>query len=91
MSGSFFSALKNEWLSRFTFTTRAEVQRQVVRYTERFYNHRCMHAGLGYYPHQEAEDLYLTQQAAAWLTRPDAVRNLQGPPGSAGGSNSAGQ
>lgn len=65
LAESFFAALKNEWLSRFTFTTRAKARRQVVRYVEGFYNHRRLHSGLGYKTPQEAEDLYLTQQTAA--------------------------
>ncbi|TLF65901.1 hypothetical protein FE391_25920 [Nonomuraea sp. KC401] len=37
---SFFSALKNEWLHHFVFTTRAKARRQVIRYIEGFYNRR---------------------------------------------------
>ncbi|MCP2353836.1 hypothetical protein HD597_000856 [Nonomuraea thailandensis] len=32
MAESFFSAIKNEWLHRFVFTTRAKAKRQVIRY-----------------------------------------------------------
>ncbi|MGV9386900.1 integrase core domain-containing protein [Nonomuraea sp. NPDC003707] len=34
MAESFFAALKNEWLHRFVFTTRAKARRQVIRYIE---------------------------------------------------------
>ncbi|NJP96399.1 transposase [Nonomuraea sp. FMUSA5-5] len=47
---SFFSTLKNEWLHRFVFTTRAKAKRQVIRYIEGFYNHRRLHSALGYRP-----------------------------------------
>nr|WP_242614704.1 IS3 family transposase [Actinomadura roseirufa] len=65
MAESFFSALKNEWLNRFTFTTRAKARRQVVRYIEGFYNRRRLHSGLGYQTPQEVEDQYLTRKATA--------------------------
>ncbi len=45
-----FSVLKNEWLHRFVFTTRAKAKRQVIRYIEGFYNHRRLHSALGYRP-----------------------------------------
>lgn len=50
MAESFFSALKNEWLKRFVFTTRAKAKRQVIRYIEGFYNRRRLHSGIGYRP-----------------------------------------
>ena len=65
LAESFFSMLKNEWLNRFTFTTRAKARRQVVRYIEGFYNRRRLHSGLGYRTPQEVEDEYLTRQRAA--------------------------
>ncbi|MFC4117375.1 IS3 family transposase [Nonomuraea zeae] len=65
MAESFFSVLKNEWLSRFTFSTRDKARRQVVRYIEGFYNRKRLHSGLGYQTPQEVEDQYLTRQAAA--------------------------
>ncbi|MEU8151626.1 hypothetical protein [Nonomuraea sp. NPDC048901] len=34
MAESFFSAIKNEWLHRFVFTTRAKAKRQVIRCPE---------------------------------------------------------
>jgi putative transposase len=65
MAESFFSVLKNEWLNRFTFSTRDKARRQVVRYIEGFYNRKRLHSGLGYQTPQEVEDQYLTQQSAA--------------------------
>ncbi|MFG1616057.1 integrase core domain-containing protein [Nonomuraea wenchangensis] len=50
MAESFFSALKNEWLHHFVFTTRAKTRRQVIRYIEGFYNHQRLHSALGYRP-----------------------------------------
>nr|WP_093175850.1 IS3 family transposase [Sinosporangium album] len=65
MAESFFSVLKNEWLNRFTFSTRDKARRQVVRYIEGFHNRRRLHSGLGYRTPQEVEDQYLTEQSAA--------------------------
>nr|WP_276615573.1 integrase core domain-containing protein [Nonomuraea basaltis] len=65
MAESFFSVLKNEWLSRFTFSTRDKARRQVVRYIEGFYNRKRLHSGLGYQTPQEVEDQYLTRRSAA--------------------------
>ncbi|WP_225878679.1 IS3 family transposase [Spongiactinospora rosea] len=44
MAESFFSAIKNEWLHRFVFTSRAKARRQVIRYIEGFYNRRRLHS-----------------------------------------------
>ena len=65
LAESFFSMLKNEWLNRFTFVTRAKARRQVVRYIEGFYNHRRLHSGIGYRTPQEVEDEYLSRRYAA--------------------------
>lgn len=65
LAESFFSMLKNEWLNRFTFSTRAKARRQVVRYIEGFYNRVRLHSGLGYQTPQEVEDQYRTSQIAA--------------------------
>ncbi|WP_326631470.1 IS3 family transposase [Nonomuraea fuscirosea] len=65
MAESFFSAIKNEWLHRFVFTTRAKARRQVIRYIEGFYNHRRLHSALGYRPPLEVLNESLSQQAAA--------------------------
>ncbi|WJE00664.1 IS3 family transposase [Streptomyces antimycoticus] len=48
MAESFFGALKNEWLNRYVFATRAKARREVVRYIEGFYNRRRLHSQLGY-------------------------------------------
>ncbi|MGW3353757.1 IS3 family transposase [Nonomuraea rubra] len=61
MAESFFSALKNEWLHRFVFTTRAKAKRQVIRYIEGFYNPRRLHSALGYRPPLEVLNESLAQ------------------------------
>jgi putative transposase len=65
MAESFFGVLKNEWLNRFEFTTRAKARRQVVKYIEGFYNQRRLHSALGYRTPQEVEDEYLSYRLAA--------------------------
>ncbi|MGN9847560.1 IS3 family transposase [Nonomuraea sp. H19] len=65
MAESFFSVLKNEWLHRFVFTTRAKARRQVIRYIEGFYNHRRLHSALGYRPPLEVLNESLSTQTAA--------------------------
>jgi putative transposase len=65
MAESFFSALKNEWLNRYVFTTRAKARREVVRYIEGFYNRRRLHSGLGYRTPVEALSQHQAAQLAA--------------------------
>jgi len=65
MAESFFSTIKNEWLHRFVFTTRAKAKRQVIRYIEGFYNHRRLHSALGYRPPLEVLNESLSTRAAA--------------------------
>jgi transposase InsO family protein len=65
MAESFFSAIKNEWLHRFIFATRAKAKRQVIRYIEGFYNRRRLHSALGYRPPLEVLDESLSSQEAA--------------------------
>ncbi|KAB8184712.1 IS3 family transposase [Nonomuraea phyllanthi] len=65
MAESFFSAIKNEWLHRFVFTTRAKAKRQVIRYIEGFYNRRRLHSALGYRPPLEVLNESLSSQTAA--------------------------
>jgi putative transposase len=65
MAESFFSALKNEWLKRYVFTTRAKAKQQVIRYIEGFYNLRRLHSGLDYRPPLEVLNEYYTQPIAA--------------------------
>ena len=48
MAESFFGALKNEWLNRMIFATRAQARQEVVKYIEGFYNRQRLHSGLGY-------------------------------------------
>ena len=65
MAESFFSAIKNEWLHRFVFTTRAKAKRQVIRYIEGFYNRRRLHSALGYRPPLEVLNESLSSRTAA--------------------------
>ncbi|WP_460465991.1 transposase, partial [Amycolatopsis acidiphila] len=65
MAESFFGALKNEWVSRTVFTTRAEARQEVVKYIEGLYNRQRLHSGLGYQTPLEVHNEYLNQQLAA--------------------------
>lgn len=65
MAESFFGALKNEWLNRMTFTTRAQARQEVVKYIEGFYNQQRLHSGLGYKTPLEVHNEYLNGQLAA--------------------------
>jgi transposase InsO family protein len=65
MAESFFGALKNEWLNRMTFTTRAQARQEVVKYIEGFYNQQRLHSGLGYKTPIEVHNEYLNGQLAA--------------------------
>jgi transposase InsO family protein len=65
MAESFFGALKNEWLNRMIFATRAEARQEVVKYIEGFYNQQRLHSGLGYKTPLEVHNEYLSGQLAA--------------------------
>jgi putative transposase len=65
MAESFFGALKNEWLDRMAFATRAQARQEVVKYIEGFYNQRRLHSGLGYKTPLEVYNEYLNGQLAA--------------------------
>lgn len=65
MAESFFSALKNEWLHRVSFATRADARRAVVKYIETFYNRTRLHSGLGYKAPLQVYTEFLNQQMAA--------------------------
>ncbi|MDA8368253.1 MAG: integrase core domain-containing protein [Nocardiopsaceae bacterium] len=65
MSESFFGSLKNEWLKRFEFTSRAKARREFVKHIEVFYNKRRLHSSLGYRIPQEVEDEHLGYRVAA--------------------------
>jgi putative transposase len=65
MAESFFGALKNEWLNRMTFATRAEARQAVVQYIEGFYNRKRLHSGLDYQVPLEVHNEYLNRQRAA--------------------------
>lgn len=65
MAESFFSALKNEWLKRYAFTSRAKARRAVMRYIEGFYNRRRLHSAVGYRTPFEVLDEYAELQSVA--------------------------
>jgi transposase InsO family protein len=65
MAESFFGALKNEWINRVTFATRAEARQAIVQYIEGFYNRRRLHSGLAYQTPLEVHNEYLNRQRAA--------------------------
>lgn len=65
MAESFFSALKNEWLKRYVFTSRAKARRAVIRYIEGFYNRRRLHSSVGYRTPFEVLDEYTALQSVA--------------------------
>lgn len=65
MAESFFAALKNEWIHRMTFATRAEARQAIVYYIEGFYNRQRLHSGLGYKTPLEVHNEFLNGQLAA--------------------------
>jgi putative transposase len=65
MAESFFGALKNEWIHRMTFATRAEARSAVVQYIEGFYNRTRIHSGIDYRTPMEVHNGYADQQRAA--------------------------
>jgi putative transposase len=65
MAESFFGALKNEWLNRMIFATRAQARQEVIKYVEGFYNRERLHSGLGYKTPLEVHNEYLNGQLAA--------------------------
>ncbi|WP_242609064.1 IS3 family transposase [Actinomadura formosensis] len=65
MAESFFGALKNEWLNRMVFATRAKARRAVVQYIEGFYNRHRLHSANGYRTPLEVHAQYLSRQQAA--------------------------
>ncbi|WP_372504062.1 IS3 family transposase [Actinomadura rupiterrae] len=65
LAESFFGALKNEWLNRMVFATRAKARRACMRYIEGFYNRRRLHSANGYRTPWEVHNEYLDRQQAA--------------------------
>ncbi len=65
MAESFFGKLKTEWIHHRSFATRAEAQREVIKFVEGFYNTRRLHSALGYRPPLEALDEWFTKHQAA--------------------------
>ncbi len=58
MAESFFAALKNELVSRVTYTTRREAKRDIMRYIELWYNTRRLHSAVDYRPPVEVREAY---------------------------------
>jgi transposase InsO family protein len=65
MAESFFSAIKNEWLKRFVFATRAKAKQQVILYIEGFYNPRRLHSAIDYRPPLEVLNEYYALKSLA--------------------------
>ena len=65
MAESFFSAIKNEWLNRFEFATRAGAKSQVIRYIEGFYNRIRLHSAVDYRPPAEVIEEYISLKLVA--------------------------
>lgn len=63
MAESFFGALKNERISRVSYSTREAARRDIRKYIELWYNLKRLHSAVGYRPprevHAEFEDLRL--------------------------------
>jgi putative transposase len=65
MAESFFSALKNERVYRTVYATKARARRDVIAYTEGFYNSRRRHSALGYRRPDEVHYGYIQPATAA--------------------------
>jgi transposase InsO family protein len=65
MAESFFGVLKNELVSRVTYSTRDEARRDITRYIELWYNQRRLHSALGYRPPREVHAEYGNTRIAA--------------------------
>ena len=65
MAEPFFGALKNEWINRMIFATRAQARQEIVKYIEGFYNRERLHSALDYKTPLEVHHEYLNGQLAA--------------------------
>jgi transposase InsO family protein len=65
MAESFFAVLKNERAHRTQYPTREHARRDVVRYTEFWYNSKRRHSGLQYRTPQQVHNEYLERLSAA--------------------------
>ncbi|TKA01663.1 integrase core domain-containing protein [Actinacidiphila oryziradicis] len=63
MAESFFGALRNERISRVSYSTREAARRDIRKYIELWFNLKRLHSAVGYRPprevHAEFEDLRL--------------------------------
>ncbi|QYC39401.1 Integrase core domain protein [Nonomuraea coxensis DSM 45129] len=64
MAESFFGKLKTEMVHHWTFATRAEARREVIKFIEGFYNRRRLHSGLGYRPPSEVLEEWFDNRVA---------------------------
>jgi transposase InsO family protein len=65
MAESFFGSLKNERVSRMTYATREEAQRDITRYIEFWYNRKRLHSAVGYMTPHEVHLEHQGMQSAA--------------------------
>jgi putative transposase len=65
MAESFFGVLKNERVSRVTYTTREEARTDIVHYIEFWYNRKRLHSALDYRPPHEAHAAFNEPRLAA--------------------------
>ncbi|MFF7183233.1 IS3 family transposase [Streptomyces sp. NPDC008121] len=61
----FFGALKNERVSRITYSTREEAKQDITRYIEFWYNRKRLHSALGDLTPHEAYPERCSMQLAA--------------------------
>jgi putative transposase len=65
MAESFFGALKNERVTRMTYTTREEARQDITRYIEFWYNRKRLHSAIGYLTPREAYFEHCNMRLAA--------------------------
>jgi putative transposase len=62
---AFFASLKRELVHRRRFATRAEARREIIRWTEGWYNARRLHSSNAYMTPNEKEAVWHTDRLAA--------------------------
>jgi transposase InsO family protein len=65
LAESFFASLKNERVYRMVYPTRKKANADIAKWIELFYNHRRIHAALGYRTPHEVRAEYLNSELAA--------------------------